>query len=184
MTKGARRAVFLDRDGVLIHTDVRGGKPYAVTAPADVKIIDGVQWACRALAEMGFLLVMTTNQPDVARGKVSQAFIDETNAMLAKTLALDAVQVCPHDDRDDCVCRKPKPGLMTEAAASLGIALEQSVVVGDRWRDVAAGKAAGCLTVFIDYGYDEALRSPPDFVCQTLGEVVGWIRTAFLQENA
>ncbi len=171
-----RHGVFLDRDGVLIESQIRGGKPYAVTAAEDVKIIPGVAGACRDLSSLGFLLVMTTNQPDVARGKVSEAFVRQTNAALAATLVLDSVEACLHDDADGCDCRKPKPGLMIHAATRLGIDLGASFVVGDRWRDVEAGKAAGCRTVFIDCGYDEVLKTKPDFTCRSLSDAVQWIR--------
>jgi D-glycero-D-manno-heptose 1,7-bisphosphate phosphatase len=99
--------------------------------------------------------------------------------MLQQTLGLDAVRVCPHDNSDGCDCRKPLPGLMTHAAEDFGIDLGASFVVGDRWRDVEAGKNAGCRTVFIDCNYDEALKSPPDHIATSLLDAAAWIaRTA------
>jgi D-glycero-D-manno-heptose 1,7-bisphosphate phosphatase len=171
-----RRAVFLDRDGVLIHAIVRDNKPYAVTLPHEIRIIDGVPDACEKLSQLGFLLVMVTNQPDVARGKVAREFVEETNAMLASKLHLDDVETCFHDNSDDCDCRKPNPGLLTAAARKLSIDLNSSIVVGDRWRDVEAGRRAGCKVIFIDYGYDEPLRSVPDHNSKSLLDAVGWIQ--------
>ena len=170
-----RPAVFLDRDGVLIETTVRNGKPFAISPGEPMTIISGVVPACMALARAGYYLVMTTNQPDVARGKVTAHFVERTNARLASKLGLDAVEVCMHDDVDDCACRKPRPGLMQNAASRFSLDLTASYVVGDRWRDVDAGIAAGCRTVFIDYGYEEALRGTPDFVCGSLAEAASWI---------
>ena len=175
MNGALRRAVFLDRDGVVIAAIVRGKKPYAATEPGEVRILDGVREACAELSAMEFLLILTTNQPDIARSKISRAFVDETNTMLMETLRLDAVRMCAHDDADQCDCRKPLPGLMTHAAKDLGIALSASFVVGDRWRDVEAGKNAGCRTVFIGYGYSEILKSVPDHVAPSLFEATKWI---------
>lgn len=172
----SRRAVFLDRDGVLIEPIVRDRKPYAASRPDDVRVMTGVAEACVELSRLGFLLVMVTNQPDIARGKISREFVERTNAELARTLGLDDVQLCPHDDADECACRKPKPGLMTRAADSLHIDLGASIVVGDRWRDIEAGRRAGCRTVFIDCGYDEVLKEAPDHTAASLSDAVEWIR--------
>lgn len=176
MTAASRRAVFLDRDGVLIEAVIRDRKPFAATSQADVHVIAGVPEACYTLSELGFLLVMVTNQPDIARGKISRQFVDDTNAALAARLALDAVQVCDHDNADNCACRKPQPGLITSAAKTLSIDLASSIVVGDRWRDIEAGKRAGCKTIFVDYGYDEQRPAAPDHIATSLPAAIGWIR--------
>lgn len=170
--------MFLDRDGVLIRTHVRDGKPYAVTAAQDVAILDGVRDACEALARAGFMLVMITNQPDVARGKAPRSFVEDVNARLAATLGIDSVRVCFHDDRDNCDCRKPKPGLIIGAAEDLAIDLRCSVMVGDRWRDIEAGARAGCLTVLVGDGYDEVMPRPPDHRTASLADAVPWIRSS------
>lgn len=178
-----RPAVFLDRDGVLIEAIVRDGKPYAVMQPQEVRIIAGVPQACARLSALGYLLVMTTNQPDVARGKTPRSFVEDTNAKLAQALRLDDVEVCLHDNQDDCACRKPRPGLMLQAAKKLGIDLSLSFVVGDRWRDVEAGRNAGCRTIFLDYGYDEALKGRPDHVADSLLSAVAWIELNLIDPN-
>jgi D-glycero-D-manno-heptose 1,7-bisphosphate phosphatase len=174
--KCLRPAIFLDRDGVLIEAIVYDNKPYAVTTQEQVNVITGVPEACIALSQMGYLLVMTTNQPDVARGKITHSFVEKINAELAATLRLDDVEVCIHDNQDACDCRKPLPGLMISAADKLSIDLSASIVVGDRWRDIEAGRRAGCKTVFIDYGYNEALKERPDHVAPSLLAAVDWIR--------
>lgn len=163
-----RKAVFLDRDGVLIESLARDSKPYAVDRFDDVRIMGGVHDACHRLSQKGYVLVMVTNQPDVARGKITKAFVDSVNSRLALELCLTAVQVCYHDDVDNCECRKPKPGMLLRAAQDLGIALESSFLVGDRWRDIDAGHAAGCKTIFIDHGYNETLRHHPSYIAPSL----------------
>ena len=170
-----QRAVFLDRDGVLIRNHVRNGRPYAITAGEPVEIIDGVEEACAALKSRGFCLVMVTNQPDVAAGTTPRRFVDETNAVLAARLGLDDVEVCFHDDAAHCDCRKPEPGMLIAAARKLDIDLRRSVMVGDRWRDIEAGKRAGCRTVLIDYGYTDKTPMPPDYVASSLLASIDWI---------
>lgn len=169
-----RPAVFLDRDGVLIRTNVRNGKPYAVTTMEEVSVLPGVIEACAALRQAGYALVMFTNQPEVARGTLSPQELARMNDHVAATLHLDGVQCCPHDDKDNCACRKPKPGMLHTASQQLGLELTSSVTVGDRWRDVAAGRAAGCRTVFIDCEYDEPTPQA-DCRVRSLSEAVPWI---------
>ncbi|MBI3880597.1 MAG: HAD family hydrolase [Verrucomicrobia bacterium] len=167
------RAVFLDRDGVINRAIIRDGKPFAPSALADFEILPGVVEACVQLKQAGFLLIVATNQPDVERGTMAKSVIEAMHAQMTKLLPLDRIEVCYHAGEDygqPCECRKPKPGLLLTAARALGVDLAQSWMVGDRWRDVDCGHAAGCRTVFIDYGYDEALRQPPDFRVKDLVE--------------
>lgn len=173
----SRRAIFLDRDGVLIRSDLVAGKPFAITDPGAVHILPGVHDACAELSAAGFLLVMVTNQPDVARGKVSRQFVENTNAHLKTELGLNATKTCFHDDSDKCDCRKPLPGLLTSAALQLSIDLPSSIMVGDRWRDIEAGNSAGCRTVFIDCNYDEKMPFVPDHVAASLPDAMVWLRT-------
>lgn len=170
-----QRAVFLDRDGVLIRTTVRDGKPYAIAPLEDAVILDGVQDACAELSRAGLLLIVVTNQPDVARGTTLRSFVEETNRYLIRALGLYDARVCYHDDGDGCDCRKPKPGLITGAAEEFGIDLAQSTMVGDRWRDIEAGRRAGCHTVLIGDGYAEPPSEPPDHTAASLADAVPWI---------
>jgi len=168
-----RRAVFLDRDGVINRALERDGKPYAPTTLADFEILPGVLEACRELKQAGFLLVVATNQPDVGRGTLDRKIVEEIHAFMCRELPIDRVEVCYHPGWSDteCDCRKPKPGMLLRAAAAMGIDLARSWMVGDRWRDVDCGKAAGCRTVFIDWGYREELRAQPDFRVRNIREV-------------
>lgn len=170
-----RRAAFLDRDGVLIRHDVRSGRPYAITDGEEVDILDGVPEACAMLSAAGFLLIMITNQPDVATGRTSRAFVEQTNSHLVNALSLDSVEVCFHDDDDGCDCRKPKPGMLLGAAARFGLDLPNSVMIGDRWRDIEAGRSAGCRTVLIDYGYVDRQPPPPDYITASLLGAAKWL---------
>jgi D-glycero-D-manno-heptose 1,7-bisphosphate phosphatase len=97
------------------------------------------------------------------------------NEILQAELGLDEVMVCPHDEEDRCDCRKPNPGMILDAARRLDIDLPSSFTVGDRWRDVEAGRSAGTVTVFIDRGYDESLRGRPDVTVPGIQEASEWI---------
>ncbi|MEI7997941.1 MAG: HAD family hydrolase [Candidatus Omnitrophota bacterium] len=155
------RAVFLDRDGVINRAHVREGKPYPPAGLVEVEILPGVPQALMALRQAGFLLIVVTNQPDVARGKTSREVVEEINKDLSGRLAIDEFLSCFHDNGDNCDCRKPRPGALLAAAKAHNIDLSKSYMVGDRWRDTEAGKRAGCKTIFIDYGYAE--KQPESF---------------------
>jgi D-glycero-D-manno-heptose 1,7-bisphosphate phosphatase len=167
-----RRAVFLDRDGVINCAVTRNGLPYPPCNLDEFQILPGVQEACRRLKQAGFLLVVATNQPDVGRGTVPREVVEAMHQKMRKAVPLDQVEVCfhPGKDQSDCDCRKPKPGMLLRAARELGIELSQSWMVGDRWRDIDCGHAAGCRTVFIDNNYTEELKQPPDFRAKNLLE--------------
>ncbi|MEW6682302.1 MAG: HAD family hydrolase [Nitrospirota bacterium] len=174
----SHRAVFLDRDGVLNRAFVRNGKPYPPSSLAELEILPGVPEALALLRAEGFQLVVVTNQPDVARGTQTRETVELLHAALRARLPLDRVLVCYHDDADQCECRKPAPGLLLEAARDLGLSLASCFMVGDRWRDIEAGRRAGCTNVFVDHGYAEP--RPKDFHVRvaSLAEASEWIRTA------
>ena len=169
-----KRAVFLDRDGVLNKSVIIDSMPTSPLTVDAVEIYADVPDACRRLITAGFELICVTNQPNIARGIQSADTIRAINARLVDELGLDGMRVCPHDDRDGCHCRKPKPGLILDAARDHDIDVAASFMVGDRWRDVDAGRAAGCRTIWIDRGYAEK-GADADFVCQGLGEAADWI---------
>jgi D-glycero-D-manno-heptose 1,7-bisphosphate phosphatase len=132
----------------------------------------------------GFALFIITNQPDVARGTQTRVAVEGIHQALASSLPVEAIFVCYHDDTDDCVCRKPKPGLLLEAQVKHNIDLSRSFVVGDRWRDIDAGHAAGCKTVLIDYGYRERKPAqPPEATVRSLQEAADWIICSSLKES-
>ena len=171
-----RRAVFLDRDGVLNRAIVRDGKPYAPMTLAEFEIFPEAPAAMAKLKERRFLLVVVSNQPEVKRGHTDRATVESIDRALMNALPLDEIFVCYHDDIDGCECRKPRPGLLLQAAAKYSIDLPASFLIGDRWRDIDAGAAAGCKTVLIDYGYrDKQPEHNPDVRVASLREAVDWI---------
>ena len=172
---GSRRAVFLDRDGVLNDSIVVDGKPFPPRRLSELVIPEAAVRGCELLRAAGFTLVCVTNQPDVATGLLAQSDLDAINGAIVGRLQLDALRYCPHVDTDGCACRKPKPGLLVDAARSLDLDLSGSYMVGDRWRDIDAGRSAGCRSVFIDRGYAERRACGMDFVCGDLADAAAWI---------
>jgi D-glycero-D-manno-heptose 1,7-bisphosphate phosphatase len=164
--------VFLDRDGVLNEATVGDRCPGPPASVDEVVIRDGVPEACRRLSGTGLLLIVVTNQPDIARGTTTWEVVDAINRHLTAELGLDATYMCRHDDGDACGCRKPAPGLLLEAAGDFGIDLARSVMVGDRWRDIEAGKRAGTRTVWVRSDYCEAPPTDPDHVVDGLLDLV------------
>ena len=166
------RAVFLDRDGVINRALVRDGKPYPPSSLAEFEVLpDGVE-ACRKLKAAGFLLVVATNQPDVGRGTLAREAVEAIHGFMRQQLPLDRVEVCYHPGKgkSECDCRKPRPGMLLRAAQALGIDLAKSWMIGDRWRDIDCGRAAGCRTILIERGYAEELRARPDYIAKGLLE--------------
>ena len=164
-------AVFLDRDGVINRTTVRDGTPYPPQTLGEVEILPGVPEALDRLAELGFRLIVVTNQPDVARGTQTRAVVESINVLLMSRLPqLSDVYVCWHDTPDNCDCRKPKPGMLLRAAAEHSLDLKRSFMIGDRWGDIVAGAAAGCRTFLIHLPYSQCDRCSPDYKVADLRE--------------
>ncbi len=180
MSGARRRAIFLDRDGVINRSVVRDGRPYPPATVEELDIPPDVPPALERARAAGFLLIGASNQPDVARGITPREAVDAINHRILERTPLLDILVCCHDDRDGCDCRKPLPGMLTRAAAAYGIDLGRSYMVGDRWRDVEAGRRAGCTTIWIDCGYREDWPvAPPDHTVRSLSEAIDWVlRTA------
>lgn len=175
MSGRRNRAVFLDRDGVLNRAVVRDGRPYPPATLEAFEILPGAAAAARRLRDAGFLLIGATNQPDVARGTQRREVVEAMNHRLLDAMPIAEIRAC-YEDGDDCPRRKPNPGLLLEAAEDHAIDLSASYMVGDRWRDVEAGRRAGCRTVFIDRGYRERRPDPPaDHDAADLAEAAEWI---------
>lgn len=174
-----RRAVFLDRDGVLNRPLVRDGVPGPPSSVVEFDLYDDVADGCRRLKAAGYLLVVVTNQPDVGRGTQTRAEVDAMHDKLLSALPMiDRIEVCFHagaEHGEPCRCRKPQPGMLVAAAAALEIDLGRSYLIGDRWRDIDCARSAGCRAVFIDRGYREPLREPPDAIAHEFGEAVALI---------
>jgi D-glycero-D-manno-heptose 1,7-bisphosphate phosphatase len=156
-----KKAVFLDRDGVLNRSVLIDGVPKPPTFVEEVEILPGVIEAIQYLKIHNFVPVVVTNQPDVARGHMTQSQVEAINAQVGARTRIDYFYTCFHDDADLCDCRKPSPGLIYRASRELDLSVSESYLVGDRWRDIAAGQAAGCQTFFIDYSYTEKMPNLP-----------------------
>ncbi len=179
-----RRAVFLDRDGVLNACLVRNGKPFPPKNVQEVVILPGVAEALRLLNEAGFLLVAASNQPDITHGILSQETLDAINRHLLDRLPwVKEVLVCGEAD-DACPRRKPNPGMLLEAAEKYAINLVESFMVGDRAKDIEAGRRAGCRTIFLDHSYAEKRPEPPaDYSTSSLLSAAQWILESSLIER-
>lgn len=159
--KQSNKAIFLDRDGVINKTIIFEGKTYPPKDISELRILPKVKSSLKLLKKKGFLLIVITNQPDVARKKANIKDVETLNQFIMKSLCLDAIFTCYHDESDNCLCRKPKPGNIIKAAEKFNINLKKSFMIGDRWKDIDAGKIAGCKTFFIDYSYNE--KQPKNF---------------------
>lgn len=165
-------AVFFDRDGVLIQTEVRDGKPYAIRDIKDLVIFPDAHAVIRQFKQAGYKIVVVTNQPDVGNGFVAQQVVEAMHNTLLAELPIDLIKACYHQQNSGCNCRKPNTGMFTEAAMQLNIDLANSIMIGDRSSDIQAGQAAGCFTIFIDYGYNESLKVRADLIVSSLTEVL------------
>jgi D-glycero-D-manno-heptose 1,7-bisphosphate phosphatase len=169
------RAVFIDRDGVINANVERDSRPVAPTRLEDFRLLPGVEEAISRLKAAHFKVIVITNQPDVATGRTERATVAAMHEEIMRRLDVDDIKVCTHVDSDNCECRKPKPGMLLEAAAEWGIDLAESYCIGDRWRDIEAGRAAGCLTLFVDYGVEQEAPMQPDRIIGSLTEAVAFI---------
>jgi D-glycero-D-manno-heptose 1,7-bisphosphate phosphatase len=163
-----RRAVFLDRDGVIARSEIRDGKPYAPRRLEDFRLLPGAERAVRDLKQAGFLVVVVTNQPDIGNGLVDSAVVQAMHAKLRARVPVDDIRMCPHRQDAGCACRKPRPGLLRAAARRWNIDLKRSYMVGDRDGDIVAGKRAGCYTLLINRHYSEPRRTAPDRMVRSL----------------
>ena len=190
------KAVFLDRDGVInaMIYDAEHGLVDSPANPDQFALLPGVGQAVRTLNEMGWLTVVVSNQPGIAKGKLTPTLLDAITRKMHKELVqedarLDAVYYCLHhpdavlpEYRVTCECRKPRPGLILQAAADLDVDLRRAYMIGDGMVDVQAGRAAGCRTIFIGRRKCEVCQvlcengGPPDHFVSDLSEAVAIIR--------
>jgi D-glycero-D-manno-heptose 1,7-bisphosphate phosphatase len=178
-----RPAVFLDRDGVLNRTHVRNGMPHPPAKLDEFELLPGVMQAMHQLAEH-FPLIVVTNQPDVARGSQTRERVEELNNLLRCRTPVVEVLTCYHDNHDGCTCRKPRPGLLYQAARRWHLDLQRSYMVGDRWSDILAGQAAGCRTVLVEMPYSGVERCFPDHCVPDLAAAADWIVSVHPLEGA
>lgn len=170
-----RRAVFLDRDGTLNQAVIREGKSYPPASVDEFRLLPDVMRATAALKADGYLLIVVTNQPDVGAGLQRREVVEAMHVKLRSLLPIDEIRVCYHTDKEGCACRKPAPGMILGAAAAWHIDLAASYMIGDRWRDVEAGRTAGCRTMFIRNRYDERQPEASDATVDSLCEAADLI---------
>jgi D-glycero-D-manno-heptose 1,7-bisphosphate phosphatase len=171
-----RRAIFLDRDGVVNKAIVKNRMPFAPRAQNELIILDGVREAVDLFRQQNFELVVVTNQPDLARGKIDLVVLEQMHETIRKHTGITHFYVCGHDELEKCKCRKPKTGLIERAAQELGLDCKLSYMVGDRWKDISAGQKMGCECFFIDYNYDERRPDTPYFTVASLLKAAEVIR--------
>jgi D-glycero-D-manno-heptose 1,7-bisphosphate phosphatase len=169
-----RKAVFLDRDGVLNKAIIKNRKPYPPSSISELKILDGVYMGLMLLRQSGYKLIVITNQPDVSRGITTMEIVNEINNRIIDLLNVDEIISCFHDDNDNCDCRKPKPGMILEATKKWNIDLSSSYLIGDRWRDIQTAKNIGLSSILINYDYDEK-KVEADFECINFEEATKFI---------
>lgn len=180
------RAIFLDRDGTLVHPR------HYPSRPQDLRLYDGIAPELSALQEAGFRLVVITNQSGIARGYFGEAELGRMHDHLVSELdaagvRIDGIYFCPHHPEGvipelsvPCACRKPAPGMLYQAAADLFLDLERSWLAGDILDDIEAGNHAGCRTVLVDLGTEPVPMTStrrPDFVARDTRHALRLIRS-------
>ena len=168
-----QRTVFLDRDGVINKVVFRDGRPTSPRNLAEFEIEDGVEESLNRLRDAGFKLFVVSNQPDIARGLMPRETLRVMTEKILTTLPVDEVKVCPHDDRECCSCRKPKPGMLVDLAREHGVELGGSYLIGDSWKDTLAAGAAGCRSIILDRPYNQG--TPASRRVANLGAAVEFI---------
>ena len=168
-------AVFLDRDGVVNRGYLRDGKSYAPRETKDFRLLPYAAKSIERLKEIGFLVIVVTNQPDINNGLVSIDAVNGMHSLLRRKTQVDDIFLCPHSQDENCDCRKPKPGMLIKAAEKYNIDLKRSFMVGDRASDISAGRQAGCKTIFINRNYREDGPLNPDFTAHSLRTATNFI---------
>lgn len=167
-----KKAFFLDRDGVINQLIFREGKAQAPYSLEELALYPGVKEACLRIKESGYLVIIVTNQPDVARGWVKVESVEMINSKIKELLPIDDIKICFHTNSDQCLCRKPMPGMLFEAAREWEIDLLASYMIGDRYGDISAGVSAGCKTALVGPGDLQGNFPGPDYHVTSLLEAV------------
>ncbi len=151
-----KKAVFLDRDGVINRSIVVNGKPFPPRSLEEFTILPGVLDGLQKFRSKGYLNIIVTNQPDIANGLTTRDLVHQFHAEIKAKLPIDHIYMCDHAAEADCRCRKPRTGMIDDAVKAFNIALSESVIIGDRWKDIECGYAAGIRKrYFIDCNYNE-----------------------------
>jgi len=159
--KLTNKAVFLDRDGIINHVVYHKGinKPSSPWNIKEFRLIKGIEKPLEEISKMGFLIFIVSNQPDISRGNIKKGVNDEINRKILGKFPIKEIKICPHDDKDNCNCRKPKPGMITELSKKWNIDLKKSFLIGDSWKDIKAAENAGVKSILIIRDYNNDVRA-------------------------
>ena len=165
-----KRAVFIERDAIL--NEVRTGPKHQITPLTleEFKVNKDAEAPLKKLKAAGFVLIATTNQPGLSRGYQSRRDLDRMHDLLRRTFPLDDIMICPHDESDHCPCRKPRPGLLIEAAFKWQLNLDHSFVISDKWQDSEAARTAGCTSLLLQSPWVGQVHH--DFVLPDLAAII------------
>ncbi len=165
-----KQGVFIERDGVLNLVKVERQHQVLPSTLEELQVNHAAAPLLEKLKQAGLILIATTNQPGISRGYQNRRELDRMHDLLRRTLKLDDFLVCPHDETDRCPCRKPKPGLLVEAAFKWHLDLDRSFVISDKWQDAEAARTAGCTSLLINSPFVGKVHR--DFVLPDLSAVV------------
>jgi D-glycero-D-manno-heptose 1,7-bisphosphate phosphatase len=155
----SQRTIFLDRDGVINKIVFRDGKPGSPRHLDEFDLETGVDALLSRLRAAGYKLFVVTNQPDVARGVLGAKTLQIMTDRILEKLLVDGVRICPHDDRDTCDCRKPRPGMLVKLAQEYDLDLRESYLIGDSRKDTLAAERAGCRSIILDRSYNQGVAA-------------------------
>ena len=164
-----KKAIFFDRDGVLVKTKIIKKKPVAIKNKNEIKILRGIIPLCKKL-EKKYLMFMVTNQPDVSKNKITKKNVKCINFFLKEKLNLKKTYTC-YCNNDKCYNRKPNPGMLKKAIKKYNITPEKSFLIGDRWKDIVAGKRASCKTILLKKNYSNIKKCNPDYIINNIHQI-------------
>lgn len=167
-----KTAVFFDRDGIINDIVMRDEKVSSPRKLQEFQIRSDFEQFYSYVARQTDLLFVVSNQPDIARKLMRSEDLDEMNALLLSRFSFKEILYCLHDDSHACQCRKPKPGMLLSAMSSYGIQADEAIIIGDSYKDILAGQAAGLKTIYRRDSYNASISCEPDFVVTKLMEIV------------
>jgi D-glycero-D-manno-heptose 1,7-bisphosphate phosphatase len=166
-----KKAIFLDRDGIVNKPIILEGKPYPPFIVKQAFLVNNIKNMIDKWHKEGYLVIVVTNQPDISNHLISQRKVEKINRYLQSMAKFDDLFMCPHNEKDKCNCRKPKIGLFLQAKEKYDIDLEESYMIGDRWKDIEAGRRAGCRTIFVNYNYNEEKPHSCDYMVSSIKDI-------------
>ncbi len=166
------KAFFFDRDGIINKSAIKNNKPFSPRYPKDLVLNYELSNFIKKLKEKNYLIIIVTNQPDIKNGKLTNYSLKVINSKIQKYFLVDDIYVCTHGKNDNCMCRKPKPGMLKKAGKKWNIEFEKSYMIGDRWKDIEAGASMNCRTIYIDYNYDEPKPKLYDYKFNSISKMI------------